>query len=194
MIVHCIDTETTGLYPHEGHEIVELAIITAAVNLDRRQPEIVILDELVTKVSPAHLELAHPVALEVNGYNELEWMGAPTFDELIDAIRYHTSQGPLMGWNVGFDVNHINQALLRAGQDTLSCRSIDVMSVAQAMLWPLGLRSMSLRATRQALGVSLEGSHRAYKDALDTLEIYGRLLSLSWLDRMLLKRRLSAGD
>lgn len=192
MIVHCIDTETTGLDPSQGHEIIELAIITAYVNMSKRQPEVIIMDELVTKIKPVNLILADPVALDINGFDELEWSGAPSFVDMIDAVRAHTSEGPLMGWNISFDVNHLNASMLRAGYHRLQCRALDVMSVAQAVLGPLGLRSMSLRATRQALGISLDGSHRAQKDALDTLEIYGQLLALSCIDKWRIKRRLKA--
>lgn len=188
MIVHCIDTETTGLYPEQGHEIIEIGIVTAHVKLDGKKSRVTVLDDWATKIKPICIAAANPEALRINGYCPDKWTGAPYWASVTELIQHHTREGLIIGWNVQFDLKFINSYF---NTPLVSNRSLDVMSMAHAILGPLGQKSMSLSATRKTFGINPYGAHTALKDARDTVEIYRRLLSMTWLEQCRIKYHLS---
>jgi len=154
-----LDTETTGLDP-DINEIVEIALVdqTGAVLLD-------------TKVKPVKIETAHPKALEVNGYNEVDWADAPTFVEIVDDVIAALEHKIIIGQNPNFDRNFVVSALERAGVDKayrkVRRHVIDTTTLAYEHLVPCGLNRLNLDAICEFLGVELDRSdrHGALADA-----------------------------
>lgn len=174
-----IDTETTGLNPDE-HEIIEIAIITeyddgSVVNWS-------------SKVRPAHIETAHPKALEINGYNEDDWADAPSQRVVAKLVSQHLKGAIVVGHNVRFDIEFIDALFSQQGvKHRWKHRDqIDTITLVREHLFPTGLKSASLDNTRRWLGWSLEGAHSALKDAEDcmrlrhTLERSSRFQRLRW--------------
>ena len=62
-----VDLETTGL-DEQLHEIIEVGMVVV------NQKTLEIIDTLDMKVRPTHPETASAKALEVNGYNEEDWI------------------------------------------------------------------------------------------------------------------------
>ena len=80
-----------------------------------------------------------------------------------------------VGYNPGFDMSFIRVALEQYGYHLKRLRMIDVMTLVNEHLIPLGLHSMSLDNTRRFLGMSLANNHTALQDTLDTIHIYNLL-------------------
>lgn len=160
-----LDTETTGLDPLEGHEIIEIAIITEYSDGSEEIWE--------TKIKPNRLHLAAPKALEINGYNEEDWLDAMPMSEAIYEIAKRLQGGLLIGYNPFFDWGFIKAALQEYNlEPSYRIRCIDVMVLVHEHLQPIGLKYLSLDAVRTFLSWEKEGSHSALKDTLDTKRLY----------------------
>jgi len=165
-----IDTETTGLDP-TVHEVIEFAAIKVTPQGQRTRYH--------TLIKPEHIETAHPKALQVNGYADdpSRWEDAPPLAAKADEISLFLANCILVGHNVSFDEAMLKGSFAQAGLNlSLPHRKIDTITLVYEHLFPLGLRTASLDATRAFLGWSVEGGHRAEKDAEDAERLY-RLLS-----------------
>jgi len=172
-----IDTETTGLNPGE-HEIIEIAIITEYADGG--------VVRWSSKVRPAHIETAHPKALEINGYNEEAWGDAPSQRNIAALVHQHLQGAVVVGHNVKFDIGFIQEMFEQHGIDHrwVHRDQIDTITLVREHLFPTGLKSASLDNTRRWLGWSLEGAHSALKDAEDCMRLRHSLERSSRFQRL----------
>jgi DNA polymerase-3 subunit epsilon len=171
-----IDTETTGLDPVKG-EVIEIAIVTETVSPDGGGT---VIESWSTKIAPERIEDASPKALEVNGYTPEAWAGAPTFAEVAPEITRRLASGSVIaGHNVGFDVGFIEAAFARIGSGVrIPYHKIDTVTLAYAAWNGTGTGpGLSLDKLRKHLGIPMEGSHSALKDALDARAVYYEALT-----------------
>ena len=171
-----IDTETTGLQVSTSeHEVIEFCII---------------LNGVVTthKVKPSRLSLAHPKALEINGYNEKDWEDALSKEEAAKIVADLLCKKGVTpcGHNIQFDINGLNALLKEGGQKKkyLTHRSIDTQTLAIVYLMPTGLKSVSMDNIRKWLGWDLDKAHTAEKDTLDCMRLYSLLSTWNPLKRL----------
>lgn len=165
-----LDTETTGLHPGpEAAEIIEIAMVTEYA--DGR------VEHWVTKVSPQHIDTAHPKALEINGFAPELWEGSPTPKEISPLVADKLRGAVVVGHNVKFDLKFVQTMLIDTGTalhvDELE--SIDTQNLARTHLKPLGLKSISLVNCRRWFGWSTVGAHTALVDAEDCRRLYHKL-------------------
>ena len=171
-----IDTETTGLDAQKG-EIVEIAIVREVVHADGGGS---IQETWATKIAPERIKDADPKALQVNGYAPEAWAGAPTFAEVANQIALRIASGTIVcGHNVGFDLAFIEAAFARLGSGVrIPYHRLDTVTLAYAAWNGTGTGpGMSLDRLRKHLGIPLEGSHSALKDALDARTVYYEALT-----------------
>jgi|GEM_PF-1437282 len=176
-----VDLETTG-FDESYHEIIEVAIVA-----QNKMPL------LHTKVRPKHLDEAmakDPAgtkqALELNGYNELEWKNEPTWVEIAPRVRSLLTDVVIVGHHPGFDLRFINAWLKRTevGNGGIPYHGIDTATLAHEHLIPCGAKSVSLGATCAFLGISNVGAHTALSDALRCRAVYYALLRAGPLRRL----------
>ncbi len=161
-----IDTETTGLDP-ATHEVIEVAIVKEWP--DGR------VEYYQSLIRPAKIELAHPKALEINGYaaNPDRWLVAPRMGEVVDLISGTLQGCVLVGHNVGFDIDMLSASFKNAGWNPkLPYHKVDTVTLAYEHLVPCGLESLSMDAIREFLRWDTDGSHTAMKDAKDARRLY----------------------
>ena len=166
-----VDTETTGLDPNKN-EIIDIAII----RIERDGTQKITHN----KIKMEHPENAHPKALAVNGYTEEAWAGAPTAKEVFEFIHKEglLQDCILAGHNVSFDAGFINATFARCGIDArVDYHLYDTVTVALANLKPY-LRSVSLVAVCEALGIPTDGAHTALADCRMALAV-NEMLSYS---------------
>ena len=160
-----IDIETTGLNP-AVHEIIEIALIIEGEEG---------LHRFSTKIKPKFIEHAEPRALEVNGFSFEEWRDAPYDMEVAEEIASLIQGCTLIGHNVNFDAEFLEEMLHKCGcKYAPRRRKIDTITLAHEHLyfWP----AHSLSSLRLFFGISTIGEHRAMKDCQDMRDIYYRLL------------------
>lgn len=164
-----LDTETTGLDPAQGHEIIEIAMISRYS--DGRE------EIFHTKIHPQRISQASPRALEVNGYNEVDWQGAMKMEDAVIEIAKRLQQGIIVGYNPYFDWFFIKAALKEYDLvPSYRVRCLDCMVLAFEHLKPLGLNGLSLDAVRGFLGWSMDDAHTALKDARDVQKLFDMFL------------------
>ena len=92
----------------------------------------------------------------------------------------------LVGHNVGFDLDFLQEGINRAGlPDKLSYHKIDTVTLAFEHLVPCGLTSLSLDRIRKFLGWDMTDAHSALKDTEDARRLYYLLVRAPWWRRLL---------
>ncbi len=161
-----LDVETTGLKPGH-HEITEIAIDHSKYGT------------WSCRVRPRFLDRAEQRALEIQGFNETDWEGAPTFGAVAGKIIEWTENTILIGHNIaGFDIPMLHGCFEMAELSSrdISRAVVDTMTLAIEHLVPKGLKSLSLRAVCDFLKISNEGEHTALADVMRVKDVYEKLV------------------
>ena len=155
------DTETTGLSPSGGDEIVSIgAVRIVNGRLLRRET----FDRLVDprrSVSPA--------SVAVHGITAELLRGQPTIDAVLPDFARFAEDTVLVGHNIGFDLRFIE---LKEAQTGVRLRQpvLDTLLLS-AVVHP-DHEDHSLEAMAARLGVSVIGRHTALGDAILTGEVF----------------------
>lgn len=158
-----LDIETTGLKPSQ-QRIIEVGIIrvspsgsplrwTSLVNPGRPIPQYI---------------------TSLTGIDNQLVATAPEFRSIAPTIIEALGDLPIVGHNVDFDVAFLNAELARSGLPSLVNTSVDTLLLANR--YASESRRLSLSDVARAIGVPLQGSHRALADAETTLEVFRILL------------------
>ena len=168
------DVETTHLDPSIG-EIIQIAILTEDSNGN--------LKEWSTKIKPQlKLGTYSPKALEINGYNEVDWDDAPFFSDVAHLIVSKLQWGPLVAHNAGFDVAFVESCLerqtgWRKGGRTdfnqkifrLGYPVIDTVALSYLMI---PTERQNLNSLREHFDITKDGAHEAVKDVHDCRSVF----------------------
>jgi DNA polymerase-3 subunit epsilon len=171
-----LDTETTGLTP--DHEVIEVAVILVdEATLELRH-------SYAARIRPERLEIAEPRALEVNGYNAVDWQHAlPASVALGEVIALLEGTVPV-GHNVGYDTMMLTANMARCGIPTRVPHSkVDTVTLVREHLFPLGLTHTGLDSVRKFLGWPTHHVHTASVDAQDTYQLFRLLWRMNWFRR-----------
>lgn len=161
-----IDTETTGLDPHSGHRIVEIAAIELAhhmptgrkfhcyVNPERDMP-----DE----------------AFAVHGLTAEFLTGFPPIASVIDEFLAFVAADPVVIHNAEFDIAFLNAELARLGRPPLAVPAVDTLSIARRR-FPGSPASLDALCRRFAIDLSARDRHGAEIDCNLLAAVYVELL------------------
>ena len=157
LTIHFVDLETTHLDPLKG-EIIEICVLTS---YDWGKT---ITDIIHTKIKPRHIHTADKTSLNVNGYNENDWVDAPTWDCVVDQVSERLSTGIICA----------HHAIFESAWLTQHCKHLThrFMCTQTLAYWYLPLRSASMSAIRAYFNWSTEGAHTAYIDAYDCYRFF----------------------
>lgn len=161
------DTETTGLSPSEGDEIISIGAIRIVNGRLLRQET---FEQLVDPRRPV------PVTSQrVHGISPELLEGQPTIEEVLPAFARFAEDTVLVGHNVAFDMRFVQ---LKEGQTgvRLTQPVLDTLLLS-AVVHP-DHDDHSLEAMAARLGVSVIGRHTALGDAILTGELFLKLLRL----------------
>jgi len=161
------DTETTGLQPSQGDEIIQIGA-TRIVN--RRLLRHECFDQLIN--SRCRLS---PQSIEVHGITRELLVGQPTIDIVLPKFQSFCADTVLVGHNAAFDMRFLqlkeDQTGVRFDQPVL-----DTLLLS-AILHP-NQTAHRLEAIAERLGVSVFGRHTALGDAVVTGEVFLKMLPL----------------
>ncbi|GAA4113510.1 exonuclease domain-containing protein [Aquimarina addita] len=159
-----IDVETTGNGIH-GNRITEICIVL----LKEGQ----IIDKFTSLVNP---ECAIPSFITgLTGIDDNMVRDAPTFREIAKRVLEMTSEAIFVAHNVNFDFNVIKGEFKKLGYSFVR-KKLCTVRLSRKLI--PGLNSYSLGKLCSALGISLEGRHRAEGDTDATVILFQRILSL----------------
>ncbi|GCE03312.1 exonuclease domain-containing protein [Dictyobacter aurantiacus] len=175
-----IDTETTGLRPGSDR-VIEVA----AVRVGRGQ----ILGSYHSLINPRRR--IPPFIERFTGITQSMINEAPTADQVLPELLSFIDGAPLVGHNLGFDLNFLNFEA-RLLDLSFPIDGFDTIPLARRFL--PALKRFKLDMVAAHLNIETRHRHRAFGDAEVTAEVFLRILSLACNEGILtlghLRRRL----
>jgi DNA polymerase-3 subunit epsilon len=161
------DTETTGLEPSNGDEIIQFGAVRVVNNRMLRQE---IFDQLVDPRIPLK-----PEGIPIHGITEDMVLGQPTIDVVLPAFHEFCSDTILVAHNAAFDMRFFQMK-----EDRLGVRFaqpvLDTLLLS-AVIHP-NQESHRLESIAERLGINVIGRHTALGDAFVTGEVFLKMVPL----------------
>ncbi|BCR03874.1 DNA polymerase III subunit epsilon [Desulfuromonas versatilis] len=161
------DTETTGLNPSEGDEIIQIGAIRIVNNRLLHHETI---DQLVDPRRPVPAQ-----SVAIHGIQPELLVGQPTIDQVLPRFHQFAEGSVLVAHNAAFDMKFLQlkqeQAGVRFDQPVL-----DTLLLS-SVIHP-NLESHSLDGIAERLNVKIVGRHTALGDAIVTAEVLLKLIPL----------------
>jgi DNA polymerase-3 subunit epsilon len=161
------DTETTGLQPSDGDEIIQIGA-TRIVNGRLLRSET--FEQLVDPQRPLVHESIH-----IHGITEDLLSGQPTIDKVLPAFHRFCEDTVLVGHNVAFDMRFLQMKEKTTGVQFRQ-PVLDTLLLS-AVIHP-NQESHQLEAIAERLGVNVIGRHTALGDAIVTGEVFLKMIPL----------------
>jgi len=161
------DTETTGLEPSAGDEIISIGAVRI---VNGRLLKHEVFEQLVNP----RRSIA-PEAAMVHGIDGSTLLGEPAIEQVLPGFHRFCEDTVLVAHNAAFDMRFLELKEARTGV-RFTQPVLDTLLLS-AVVHP-SLEDHSLDAVAERLGVRVIGRHTALGDALVTGEVFLRLLSL----------------
>ena len=161
------DTETTGLEPSAGDEIIQIGATRIVAAKLRRQ------ESFEQLVDPQRSVPAAGVA--IHGIQPEQLQGQPLIDAVLPAFHAFAQDTVLVAHNAAFDMRFLQLKEARTGVK-FEQPVLDTLLLS-AVLHPQQ-DSHHLEAIAQRLGVPVLGRHTALGDAMVTAEVFLKMLPL----------------
>lgn len=154
-----LDTETTGLNPHFGDRVVEIAL--ARFRGD------VMEDSFDTLVDPQRS--IPTVVTRIHGITDADVRGKPTFAQIAREVREQLREAVLVAHNAPFDLGFLVNEFRLARQDPPDNLVLDTLSFLRGHF---KFPSNSLPRVADYLGIEKRTAHRALADVLTTRQVF----------------------
>ncbi|TSE21552.1 DNA polymerase III PolC-type [Tepidimonas alkaliphilus] len=161
------DTETTGLQPSKGDQILQIGA-TRIVNGRLLRHES--FEQLIDPQRPIP-----PESTAIHGITPAMVRGQPTIEQVLPAFHAFARDTVLVAHNAAFDLRFL-QLKARSAGVTFDQPVLDTLLLS-AVVHPQQ-PSHSLEAIAARLGIPVLGRHTALGDALVTAEVFLRLIPL----------------
>ena len=161
------DTETTGLEPSAGDEIIQVGA-TRIVNGRLLRSECI--DQIVDPRRPLR-----PEGIPIHGITEAMVAGQPTIDQVLPVFHAFSEDTVLVAHNAAFDMRFLQ---LKEEATGIRFRQpvLDTLLLS-AVIHP-NQESHKLEAICERLGINVIGRHTALGDAIVTGEVFLRMIPL----------------
>ncbi len=161
------DTETTGLNPAGGDEILQIGAVRIVNGKLLRQET---YDQLV---DPQFM--IPPAGIPIHGIEQDMVRGQPTIDQVLPAFHAFTRDTVLVGHNAAFDMRFLQ--IKEASTGILFDQPVLDTLLLSAVVHP-SQESHRIEAIAQRFNITVTGRHNALGDATVTAEIFLRLIPL----------------
>jgi DNA polymerase-3 subunit epsilon len=162
-----LDTETTGLDPHQGHRIVEIGCVELLNHFPTGR----------TYQAYFNPERTMPTeAFEVHGLSDEFLADKPVFAECVEELVAFLADSPLIIHNASFDMGFLNSELERVDWRPLpNDRATDTVQLARKK-FPGAPANLDALCRRFQIDLTDRALHGALKDARLLAEVYLELL------------------
>ncbi|MGE5170017.1 MAG: exonuclease domain-containing protein [Rudaea sp.] len=167
LVYTVFDTETTGLEPSAGDEIISISAVRIVNGRLRREEH---FDQLVDAGRPPS-----PESVRIHGITASMLKGQPPIGEVLRRFARFAEETVLVGHNVAFDMRFLQ---LKEGPTGVRFTQpvLDTLLLS-AVVHP-DLREHELEANAGRLGVPIVGRHTSLGDAILTGEIFIKMIPL----------------
>ncbi len=163
----CLDIETTGLEPRDGHKIVEIAAI-----------------EMVDKIRTGKFfhSYVNPrrempqEAFRIHGISTEFLQDKPIFDHVVHRFLDFIKGGKLVIHNAGFDCKFINHELKALGLETLDMANVIDSLIIARNKFPGSPASLDALCKRFNIDLSRRTKHGALLDTELLCDVYVELM------------------
>lgn len=158
-----LDTETTGLSAKSGGRVCEVAVVSV-----QGGREVGRLSTLIDPQTPVQWG-----ALAVHGITNAMLRGQPKFAEVADDLASRLEGTVLVAHNASFDVNFLTAEFARLGRPMPAVTVLCTLRLARRHF---KFPSNRLGVIAEALGIKMDGAHRAHADAMALRGIFENFL------------------
>ncbi len=159
-----LDVETTGLNPHFGDRVCEIALLRCQAGRE--------LGRYHSLVNP--MRSISPGAFAVNRIRDEDLIDAPLFGDIAPVVLEMLGDSVIVAHNAPFDLGFLASELNICRLPFIDNPVVDTLSLARR--W-YSFPSNSLPIVAYYLGVDTWGEHRALADVLTTKQVLDRFLS-----------------
>ncbi len=167
IIFTVFDTETTGLDPDGGDEIISIAAVRVVNGRIVYQD---IFEELVDPKRDIPIE-----SYRIHGINYEMLRDKPDIQTILPLFKMYTYDTVLVGHNIAFDMKMFK--VKEKITDTVFDNPVLDTLLLSASLYPVNERH-DMENIAKRLGVNIIGRHTALGDAIATAEIFTKLIPL----------------
>ena len=161
------DTETTGLKPAAGDEIISIAgVWVRNGEIDTGQP----FTRLVNPGKPIPKE-----SVRYHGITDEIVADERTIEEVLPAFKDFVGDAVLVAHNAAFDMAFLAKNREKSG---VSFDNLVLDTLLLSVFAEAESRNHSLEAMAERLGVNIEGRHTALGDSIATAQVFVRLFDL----------------
>ncbi|CAO3414383.1 exonuclease domain-containing protein [Azospirillum endophyticum] len=161
------DTETTGLSPSTGDEIIQIAAVRIVGG------RILTGETFNTLVDPRRT--IPPESIPFHGITDGMVAGKPTIDAVLPQFRSFVSGAVLVAHNAAFDLKFLKMKERAAGV-AFDCPVLDTMLLSRMLLGNDGDHTLDGIAER--LGIAVVDRHTALGDSLVTAAVFLRMVEM----------------
>ncbi len=161
------DTETTGLEPSNGDEIIQIGAVRIVNNRILRQE---IFNQLVDPERPLR-----PESIPIHGISEDMVRGQPNIDVVLPAFHEFCEDTVLIAHNAAFDMRFLQLKEERTGV-RFNQPVLDTLLLS-AVVHP-NQESHKLDTILERLGIQIDSRHNALEDSVATAAVFLKLLPL----------------
>ncbi len=161
------DTETTGLSPSTGDEIIQIAAVRVVGG------RILTGETFNTLVDPRRS--IPPESIPFHGITDGMVAGKPTIDAVLPQFRSFVSGAVMVAHNAAFDLKFLKMKERAAGV-AFDCPVLDTMLLSRMLLGNDGDHTLDGIAER--LGIAVVDRHTALGDSLVTAAVFLRMVEM----------------
>ena len=161
------DTETTGLSPSTGDEIIQIAAVRVVGG------RILTGETFNTLVDPRRP--IPPESIPFHGITDGMVAGKPTIDTVLPQFRSFVSGAVMVAHNAAFDLKFLKMKERAAGV-SFDCPVLDTMLLSRMLLGNDGDHTLDGIAER--LGIAVVDRHTALGDSLVTAAVFLRMVEM----------------
>ncbi|RPI46086.1 MAG: DNA polymerase III subunit epsilon [Betaproteobacteria bacterium] len=161
------DTETTGLDPQAGDEIISIGAVRIVNGRVLREEAFEQLVDPRRRIDPQ--------ATKIHGIREVMLRGQPSIAQVLPSFQRFCGDTVLVGHNVAFDLRFLQMKEASTG---VAFRQPVLDTLLLSAVLHDSIEDNRLEAIAHRLGIEVVGRHTALGDALVTADIFLKLLPL----------------